>query len=160
MSSTVLRTWALRGAAAFVLVLLVGAWAVGLARNGDDDGPARDETAPAAPDSSLAPVAEPTPDSIASEPSTTASDSGEPSETSTTSAAAEDSPDTVPVVDRPDDPDRAGPPTPASTPRPSDRPTPRPTPSPTPTPTNPPTQDCVELLDALNCVLAPITSRP
>ena len=56
VSSTVLRTWALRGAAGFVLVCLVGAWVVGLARNGGDDA-ATDDTAPAGTDTSQGPAA-------------------------------------------------------------------------------------------------------
>ena len=155
-------TWLSRGIAVGVIAFVVGAWAVGLAIGKDQPGKDR-ETRPASPESSLAPSEEP---SVMGEvedrprPSDSASD--EPTD------PAEEPGDVVPVADTDDgdgadqpvddDPSTPKPsPKPSRTPKPSPSGTPTKTPSPTPSPTGP---DCRDLGEVLDCVLAPITTRP
>lgn len=155
------RTWLLRGAAAAILLMLVGSWVVGVAGRGDDspaseraedpvpaDTPTPEELDPSA----LVETASPT-------PSADATPSEDPLEVETPGAV-------VPVAeDGPRSPEQQGP---ASTPKPpkptptrSSTPTPKPTPKPTPTPSpTQPSNGCTDLSTVVDCVLAPVTTRP
>lgn len=153
------RIWLARGIAVGVVAFVVGAWAVGLAIGKDQ--PAKDrETRPASPESSLAPSDE---GSVMGEvedrPSESASDE-------LTDDPTEDPTDVVPAADTDDDADQPADddpstpkpsPKPSRTPKPSPSGTPTKTPSPSPGPTGP---DCKDLGEVLDCVLAPITTRP
>ena len=153
------RIWLARGIAVGVIAFVVGAWAVGLAIG--KDRPANDrETRPASPDSSLTPSEEP---SVMGEvedrprPSDSASDELTDDPADVVPAADTDGADTdEPADDR--DPSTPKPsPKPSRTPKPSPSGTPTKTPSPSPSPTDP---DCRDLGEVLDCVLAPITTRP
>lgn len=149
------RIWLARGIAAGVIAFVVGAWAVGLAIGKDQ--PAKDrETVPASPDSSLTPSEEP---SVMGEVEDRPRPSDSPTGSPTDVVPAADTTDAVddPETDEPDD----GPRTPKPSPRPSTSPKPtpsdRPTKTPSPSPTGP---DCRDLGEVLDCVLAPITTKP
>ncbi|NYI42930.1 type IV secretory pathway VirB10-like protein [Nocardioides aromaticivorans] len=151
------RIWLARGIAVGVIAFVVGAWAVGLAIGKDQ--PAKDrETRPASPESSLTPSEEP---SVMGE----VVDRPRPSDSATdelTDDPTDDPADVVPAAET-DEPADDDPRTPKPSPKPSGSPKPSPsgkptkTPSPTPSPTGP---DCQDLGEVLDCVLAPITTRP
>lgn len=150
------RTWALRGSAGVVLAMVVGAWGLGIARGGD--APPPDEASvPAAPDTSLAPEGEvagiqerrakPRPGRAGTDPSSEA-----PAAPGTEEAAAP-GPDGSDGSDDPEDRDpRTDGPTRTTSPSPPGRPSPSPTPS--------PSDGCTDLSSSVDCVLAPVTSRP
>lgn len=149
-----------RGIAAGVIAFVVGAWAVGLAIG--KDRPAEDrETGPASPETSLAPSEEP---SVMGEVEDRPRPSDGPSDRTTAPAdvvpAAETADVDDPTTDAPEDDGSRTPkpaPKPSTSPRPSPSDNPTKTPSPSPTPTGP---DCRDLSEVLDCVLAPITTKP
>lgn len=156
------RTWWARGVAAGVIAFVVGAWAVGIAIGKDQ--PARErESGPASPESSLAPSEEPSVmGEVEDRPRPGDGSSGAP-----TDDPADAPTDVVPVAgtdadepgaDEPRDPRTPKPSTkPSSSPKPSPSDRPTKTPSPSPGPTGP---DCRDLSEVLDCVLAPVTTRP
>ncbi len=152
------RTWLARGTSAGVLTFVVGAWAVGLALGTEDDAAKDRESVPAAPETSTTPSEEP---SVMGEREDRPRKQGDkPSDSPTAVVPVADSADEVdPSTDEPDD----DPHTPKPSPKPSNSPKPRPTdgptktPSPSPSPTDP---DCQRLNEVLDCVLAPITTKP
>lgn len=147
-----------RGIAAGVIAFVVGAWAVGLAIG--NDRPAEDrETGPASPESSLSPSEEP---SVMGEVEDRPRPSGSPSASPTDPAgvvpAAETDDADEPEAEEPADDD---PRTPKPSAKPSGSPKPRPSGTPTTTPSPSPTgPDCRDLSEVVDCVLAPITTKP
>lgn len=150
------RTWRLRGAAAAVLVVLAGGWTLGVAGLGGETATDRAVATPSE-SASATPSDIPTPEEI---------DPSEPTGTSTTAAEATPSA-TEPadggveqVAETPDgEPERSQEPPRTRNPDPTPtRGTPTPRPSESPTPTE--TADCADLAEAVNCLLAPITSKP
>lgn len=142
-----------RGIAAGVVAFVVGAWAVGLALGNDE--PVNRETGPDVPETSLTPSEEPSVMGEVEDRPRKATDRPTEADPGAETSDAVDDPETdEPVDDR--DP---------RTPRPSPKPTrtPRPSPSGTPTKTPSPTpsdRECDELREVLDCVLAPVTTRP
>lgn len=149
------RTWLARGISAGVITFVVGAWAVGIAIGKDQPADER-ETGPASPESSLTPSEEP---SVMGE----REDRPKPSASPTDPTSAAESTDAVDdaETDEPADDDDPSTPKPKPTPRPSTTPKPRPTDKPTHTPSPSPSDpECNDLTEVLDCVLAPITTRP
>ena len=156
------RTWRLRGAAAAVLVVLAGGWTLGVAGLGGET--AADRAVATTP-------TETSTDASSDAPSGTASDMPTPEEldpsevagaaTTATEAAAGG---VEPVAESPaEEPDGSAPPPRTRNPEPSPTrgtPTPTPKPSQTPKPTPSETADCADLAEAVDCLLAPITSKP
>lgn len=145
------RTWWLRGVVAATFAVLAGAWALSLAGLGGAASPA-DEPGPATPSDS-ATVADEDPPAVEQKPGQ------RPARDRTPSAepVAEDSPDaTEEIVDEAPDPAATRDSRP--TPRPPAK-SPKPSKSPTPTPSQP-GGDCTDLVAVVDCVLAPITTRP
>jgi hypothetical protein len=156
------RTWLLRGCALAVFAVLGGAWATGVVALGDTPPPATKHTAPETshrPDAvrfqhgsvlerakvrraheakpSQAAVVEPTPSSTGEPTDGAPSTSGTPSPSDPGQGHTHSGPSGG----------GGGP----GTPHPTDPGTP---------PPSQPSQDCTQLSDVLNCVLAPITSHP
>jgi hypothetical protein len=145
------RTWLLRGGAAAVFGVLVGAWAVGLATGiGDTAPPPQKITSPVEPDDSVAPVIHRSIVVEKAEPRRTreADPTQEAVTEPGTDAAEEPGDDTS---DQPD-PTSPAPTTPAG---PSDGPS-DPSPS-SPHAPSPPADDCDNVVD---CALDPITGHP
>jgi hypothetical protein len=158
------RTWLLRGAAAAVLLVLLGSWVVGVAgREGDSPTSERADDP--------VPTQTPTPEELDPSDVVETTSDPEPSEGVTPSDGLSEEPTpgaVVPVADESSDSPRSpSPQSPSSTPRPPNpAPTksnpPKPTPSspnPTPSPTQP-SNGCTALSTVVECVLAPITTRP
>lgn len=157
------RTWRLRSAAATVLVVLVGGWALGVAGIGGERATDRAVATTPSDSSSQTPSDTPTPEEL--DPSDLADD--DRSEAAPPSSeAAEDAlepvaetpggePEESPAPSRTRSPD----PTPTrGTPSPSPRPSETPRPTPRPSPSEPP--DCADPAEGVDCLLAPITSQP
>lgn len=150
-----------RGIAAGVIAFVVGAWAVGLALG--KDRPANDrETRPASPESSLTPSEEPSVmGEVEDRPRPSDSPSGSPTDGVVPVAETDDADDAdAPETDEPADDDPRTPkpsPKPSTSPKPSPSDKPTGTPSPTPSPTGP---DCRDLSEVVDCLLAPITTKP
>lgn len=152
------RTWLVRGAVAAVLAVLAAAWVLGIAGLGSSttakgkdeaDGPKPAEVSTTSDVDPLVVVETTDPQSAADETSPSANPSDEP--TSVPDEESSDEPSTVPVKATP---------TSKPKPKPSSA-TPKPSPSsqPTPTPTEP-AQECTDLVTVVDCILAPITTRP
>lgn len=151
------KTWLVRIAVAGVLAVLVGAWAVGVARTGETSAAKEDTSAPSPSDSPTDSDDDPYEIVETTDPGETSS--ATPSE----DASSEATPDAVdpetgepvgvPVTSKPSP--TATPKPPAQTPKPTSKPTPTPTPSPTQ-----PSNSCTELTGVVDCILAPITSKP
>ncbi|MCX6398352.1 MAG: hypothetical protein NTX33_00280 [Propionibacteriales bacterium] len=149
------KIWLLRGCAAAVLAVLVGAWALGVANGGDSSSPKKEAGDPAPADTS----------SVASdEPS--AVETTEPEGASTTDATEDTTEDAVdePTPDTVESPGEVAGIVETQTPsaKPKPRPasqTPKPSNTPTPTPSQP-ADECTDLAHVLDCVLAPITTKP
>lgn len=149
------RTWLLRGSAAAIFGLLVGAWAVGLAGADEAASPVDKLSIPASPDSSSVPVSE----------RSTDRESGKFRRT----RALRPSPDglTEPSQDVADDPASDDPATPDPT-SPDPSPTPQgpsqpPDSPPPPPPSNSPNQpddECTDLGSTVDCALDPFTGGP
>jgi hypothetical protein len=154
MGIRMMRTWLARGTAVVVTTFVVGAWALGLA-SGKDEPPQDRGTVPAAPESSATP--EEAPSVMGEREDRPRKPGANPSSVvpaaETTDAADDPAADDEPRADDPRTPKPS--PRPSSTPRPS--PSDKPTKTPSPTPTE---ADCKDLGEVLDCVLAPITTRP
>jgi outer membrane biosynthesis protein TonB len=162
------RTWMVRGGAGVALAVISGAWALSIAATGGPSAHGRDDNV--APESSVAPAADPTPeegeDPLPQDAPSTAPTGAVPALETAAGEATDEATDIVvidpatgePVVEPSSRPSKPKPP--------RDTPTSKPTPQPTPTPTQPsptPTQprnECTDLVSGLNCILAPITKRP
>lgn len=150
-----------RGIAAGVIAFVVGAWAVGLAIG--KDRPANDrETGPASPESSLAPSEQPSVmGEVEDRPRPSDNPSGSPTDAVVPVAETDDADDADdPETGEPADDDPRTPkpsPKPSTSPKPSPSDKPTRTPSPSPSPTGP---DCRDLSQVVDCVLAPITTKP
>lgn len=157
------RTWLLRGAAVAVFAMLVGAWALGAADVGGGGSEPPEKATPASPEeipeTGLQRVAvpadakprrsrsaEPTPDALP-DPSATPDGTTTPGEVAGTSATA---------------PSKSPRPTSSKSPRQPRKPRSSNTPAPSPDSptTEEPSDRCTDLGEVLNCVLAPITTRP
>lgn len=153
------RTWLVRGAVAAVLAVLAAAWVLGIAGLGsgttakgkdEADGPKPADVSTTSGVDPLVVVETTDPQSVADETSPSAN----PSED------AADDPSTEAVEEADDEPSRV-PAKSGSKPKPSPSPKPSstPRPSPTPTPTQP-AQECTDLVTVVDCILAPITTKP
>ncbi|HWJ08857.1 MAG TPA: hypothetical protein VNS46_05740 [Nocardioides sp.] len=153
MGIRMMRTWLARGTAVVVTTFVVGAWALGLAL-GKDAPPQDRETVPAAPETSVTPT---------EEPSVMGTREDRPRTPDATPSAVVPVAETADLDDDPttDESSADDPRTPKPTPKPSSTPKPRPSDRPTTTPSPTPTEaDCKELSEVVDCVLAPITTRP
>lgn len=155
------RTWLVRGAVAAVLAVLAAAWVLGIAGLGsgttakdkdEADGPKPADVSTTSGSDPLVIVETTDPQSAADETSPSANPSEDAADDPSTEAVevAADEPSRVPVKSD-------SKPTPK--PSPSPKPTPTPRPSPTPTPTQP-AQECTDLVSVVDCILAPITTKP
>lgn len=145
------RIWLLRGCAAAVLAVLIGAWALGVA-GGDSGSPSKEEAGdpvPADTSTSEEPsdVVETTKPRRARESATTT----DPTDEATPDAVDDASGEVAGVAE-------TRTPSAKPTPRPSAQ-TPKPTKKPTPTPSQP-ADGCTDLVGVIDCLLAPITTQP
>lgn len=154
------RIWLLRGGAAAIFGVLVGAWAVGLAGFSGSISPPDKIPAPASPeDSQVWDIVHSTVMERAKPRRTRDAERSE-------DALAEPTPTTS---DEPTDAPSSSPTSPSSSPT-TDQPSPSDPPSsnpPSQTPSNPPSNppstpadECTDLGDVIDCVLDPITGRP
>ena len=147
-------TWLVRGAAGAVVAVLAGAWAVGVAGQGDETRPPGQESpTPSSPDTSSPPENERSVDSKKVKPPRLRD------------VAESPDPVTEPTPDTDVEPTDDAPSTPVPTsPEPTpDEPSIDPPPPPPPGPSDPPSEpsdECTDLLGDLDCVLNPITAQP
>lgn len=152
------RTWRLRGAAAAVLVVLAGGWTLGVAGLGGETATDRAVATTPTDTASETPSDTPTPEEL--DPADLAG--ADPTAASTTASEATD--DAVePVAETPDGAPEESPRPPRTRnpdPTPTRTPSPTPRPSDTPEPTPSETADCADPAQAVDCLLAPITTQP
>lgn len=153
------RTWLVRGAVAAVLAVLAAAWVLGIAGLGsgttakgkdEADGPKPADVSTTSGVDPLLVVETTDPQSAADETSPSANPSEDAADDPSTEAVeeADDEPSRVPAKS-------GSKPKPSPSPKPSSTPRPSPTPSPTQ-----PAQECTDLVTVVDCILAPITTKP
>ena len=149
------RTWLLRGTAAAVFAVLLGAWAVGVSGLRDSDSPS-EERPPATPGSSTAPEDE----------RSVVRGNGKPLRPRTTDRPRDEVRKPRPDTDDPTPSDSPGTPPPRSPDPTPDAPAPTEDPPKSPEPPGPsdppdtPTDDCTDLPSAIDCLLDPVTGQP
>lgn len=154
------RTWRLRGAAAIVIVVLVGGWAVGVVGLGGAET-ATDQAGATTPSENPSESATDTPTPEELDASQLVGSSSAPTEgTPSPSGSAPEDGGVEPIAETGGDrPEQSDPPR-TRTPDPTPTRTPQPSPTPKPTPKPSESADCADPAQALDCLLAPITSRP